>query len=294
MSTSAMLLSLLLAVTAQPGGDLPSTITLKDCLIGLDEEAEVPAQEAGVLIELPADEGDFVKADDLLAKIDDRLPLMEYRVAKNKWDVSKLEAKNDTNVRFAKAATEVALADCRRDASANRDVKTAVPQADVEKHILEYQKSQMTIEVAKMNMDIAGLQSNVAKAEMDAADNKVQRRQIKSPLEGQIRKIYRHQGEWVQAGEPVMHVVRVNRLRVQAYLNASKFAPNEVIGRPVTIKAKFARGREETFSGKIVYVDPMVESRGEFAIYAEIQNREENGVWLLRAGMDAEMTIHLK
>ena len=56
----------------------------------------------------------------------------------------------------------------------------------------------------------------------------------------------------------------------------------------------FARGRNETFKGDIVFVDPMVEADGQYLVRALIKNREENGQWLLRPGMDAEMTIQLK
>jgi multidrug efflux pump subunit AcrA (membrane-fusion protein) len=113
-------------------------------------------------------------------------------------------------------------------------------------------------------------------------------------LAGQVQKIYRHVGEWVQAGEPVLHVVQVNRLRVQGSLNISDYAPEEVMGRPVTVMVVFARGRAETFKGEIVFVDPMVESGGLYVVRALVKNREENGQWLLRPGMDAEMTIQLK
>jgi multidrug efflux pump subunit AcrA (membrane-fusion protein) len=101
-------------------------------------------------------------------------------------------------------------------------------------------------------------------------------------------------GEWVQAGEPVLHVVQVNRLRVQGNLKISDYAPKEVMDRPVTVKVVFARGRTETFNGKIVFVDPVVEAEGDYVVRALVNNREENGQWLLRPGMDAEMTIQLK
>jgi multidrug resistance efflux pump len=138
------------------------------------------------------------------------------------------------------------------------------------------------------------LQAKVSDAELAQATEKVEHRRIKSPLAGQVQKIYRHVGEWVQAGEPVLHVVHVSSLRVQGTLNISDYAPEEVMGRPVTVKVVFARGRTETFNGDIVFVDPMVELGGNYLIRALIKNREENGQWLLRPGMEAEMTIQLK
>ena len=48
-------------------------------------------------------------------------------------------------------------------------------------------------------------------------------------MTGQIQKINRHVGEWVQAGETVLHLVQVNQLRVQGTLKISEFAPEEVM-----------------------------------------------------------------
>jgi multidrug efflux pump subunit AcrA (membrane-fusion protein) len=126
MSISVMFFALWCAVTAQPDGSLPSSVTINHCLVSFEKEAEVPAQEPGLHISLPVQEGDLVKNDKLLSKIEDSLQVMEHRVAQNKWEVAKLEAKNDTNLRFARAATDVAWADCKRDDVANKNVTSAV------------------------------------------------------------------------------------------------------------------------------------------------------------------------
>ena len=44
---------------------------LERCLISLVEEAQVPAREAGVLVELQIREGDVVSRGDLIARIDE-------------------------------------------------------------------------------------------------------------------------------------------------------------------------------------------------------------------------------
>jgi multidrug resistance efflux pump len=294
MTITAIFLCLLCAVSAEPGSELPSSVTISDCLVALDEEAEVAAQEPGVLTELPVNEGDLVKTNQLLAKIDDNLQQMEVRVATFKLGVAKEQAKSDINVRYSKASEKVAEAVYLRDVDANNKVAGSVAQAFVQQHLLEQRAAALSIEKSEMELRIAGLQSKVSEAELDAAAEKVERHHVKSPLDGQVQKINRHLGEWVQAGDPVIRVVRVNRLRVEGFLNSSKFAPWEISGRPVTIKVVFARGRVETFKGKIVFVDPMVQAGGQYLVRAVVDNREELGQWLLRAGMNAEITIQLK
>jgi multidrug efflux pump subunit AcrA (membrane-fusion protein) len=294
MSISAIMFSLLCAVSAQPGGGLPSSVTIKDCQVDLDEKTEVPAQEAGVLLKLPVKEGQYVKAGELLGTIDNLLALKDQDVANYKLAVAKEQAASKINVEYATAAAKVAEAVYLGDVDANNKVANAVPLAMVRQHLLEQRAADLSIKKSEMELRIAGLQAKVSDAELAQAAEKVERRLIKSPLAGQIQKIYRHVGEWVQAGEPVLHVVQVSSLRVQGTLNISDYAPDEVMGRPVTVKVVFARGRAETFNGDIVFVDPIVELGGNYLVRALVKNREENGQWLLRPGMEAEMTIQLK
>jgi multidrug resistance efflux pump len=294
MSVSAIIVGLLCMVTAQPSEAMPGSVTIKDCLVVLKEEVEVPAQEAGVLHTLPVIEGQDVKAGEVLAQIDDILPRMEVRVAENKLKVAKEQADSDINVQYTKAAADVKKAVCQRDDEANKKAAGSVTQAFVQEHLLDYKAAVLSIDKSKMELRVAALQVNVSAAELDAAKEKVERRQIKSPLDGKVRKIYRHVGEWLQQAEPVLHVMRMNLLHVDGFLKASQFSPEEINGRPVTVKVVFARGRIETFVGKIIFVDPLVQAGGEYLVRAEVQNRQENGQWLLRAGTNAEMTIQLK
>src|SRR3972149_1597636 len=285
MSISAMLLGLICVMSGEPTGSLPGSMTINNCLVALDEEAEVPAQEPGVLMELPVKEGQQVKAGELLAKIDDNLSQMDLRVEKSQLEVAREEAENNVNVEYATAAAKVSEVNYLKNAEANKQVKGSVPEMEIERLKLEWKRSLLSIEQSKMDKRVAGLKFRVSQAELDAAAEKVERRQIKAPLDGQVRKLYHHVGEWVQPSDPVLHVVRVNRLRTEGLLKAPEFAPEEVSGRPVTIKVQLARGRVETFKGAVVFVDPMVQAGSEYLVRAAIQNREENGQWLLRAGM---------
>jgi multidrug efflux pump subunit AcrA (membrane-fusion protein) len=247
-----------------------------------------------VLLKLPVKEGDYVKAGQLLATIDDLLALRDQDVASYKLGVAKEQAKSDINVRYANAAALVAEAVHQGDVDSNNKVQGSVPRAVVQQHMLEHRAAVLSIEKSEMELRIAGLQSKVSEAELAQATEKVEHRRIKSPLAGKVQKLYKHVGEWVQAGEPVAHVVQFNSLRVQGTLSISEYAPEEVMGRPVTVKVVFARGRSETFNGNVIFVDPMVELGGNYLVRALVKNREENGEWLLRPGMEAEMTIQLK
>ena len=47
------------------------------------------------------------------------------------------------------------------------------------------------------------------------------------------------------------------------------------------------------FSGEIVFVNPLIEASGAYRVWAEVDNHRHNGRWVLRPGMEAQMTIQL-
>jgi multidrug efflux pump subunit AcrA (membrane-fusion protein) len=270
------------------------SVPIHNCLLALDAEAQVPAQEAGVLLKLPIHEGMQVSAGDQLAQIDDTIPQMQRAVAEFKLRVAEREAKDDVNIRYATAAAQVAKADYDQAIEANNKVPGTVPQAEVRQRLLKWREMVLSIEKAEKDQAVAKLQAQVADAELKAAAANLERRRIIAPLDAVIVELTKHEGEWVQAGDPVLRLVRIDRLRVEGFLNAKDYRLSEIQGCPVTVAVKLARGETQTVSGKIVYVKPLVEAGGEFLVRAEVQNVKQNGVWLLSPGLNAEMTIQLK
>ena len=62
-----------------------------------------------------------------------------------------------------------------------------------------------------MEMRIAVHEAEVGQAEVEAAEENINRHQIRSPLNGMVVKVHRHAGEWVQPGDPVLHVIRIDQ-----------------------------------------------------------------------------------
>jgi len=288
--TIAMLCSLLVPVAAM------ADMTMSDCLVTLIEEAQVPAQEAGVLTEVAVKEGDQVAEGGLLARIDDTQAQMQLKAARFKLDVAKEEASNDVNIRYAQASTRVAEAEYMVNKEACDKVPGAIPATEMRRLLLTYHRAKLEIEQAQMQFRIAALETNVAQAEVDAAAEGVRRRKILAPMDAMVVERFRHHGEWVQPGDPVMHIVRIDRLRVQGYIRATDHAAGEIDGRDVTVDVELTRGRQESFRGKVVFVSPLVQAGGEYQVWAEVENRRDprNNHWLLQPGLDASMTIHTR
>ena len=292
ISSLAAVLLLIAGAGLQPAAAADAKID--DCLVSVIEEAEVPAQEPGVLKEINFKEGQAVAVGDLLAKVDDAKPRMEVKVAKAKLAVAKEKAADDINVRFAKAKAEVAKADYLVNAEANRKVPGSVPAEVLREKLMQYTEATLGIEKAQLELRIAGHEAEVAKAEVEAAEENVRRHQVRSPQIGLVNKVHRHAGEWVQPSDPVMHVIRIDRLRVEGRVSAADYGPADLQGGQAQVRVVLAGNKPRTFPGKVVFVDPNIQAGDIFLVRVEVQNEKENDSWLLSPGLSATMTIRTK
>jgi len=281
----------LAAFAEAPGSSEP---VLERCLVSLVEEAKVPAREPGVLVELKVREGATIRRGDVIAKIDDDQPQMEKRKAKAEHDQAVAKAESDVDVRYSVAAEQVAEAEHKKALESHAKVPGSVTEVERARLMLNERKSELQIEQAELERRMATLAAASKGVELEAAENAIERRLIKSPLDGVVVQIFPHQGEWMQPGDPLARVVRADKLRVEGYVDSSRFGPEEVRDRPVTVEVKLADDRKETFAGRIVFMSPLVESGGDYRVFAEVENRQApgSGQWLLRAGQTARMTIH--
>jgi macrolide-specific efflux system membrane fusion protein len=280
------------AMAAQPATQ-PREVQLTHCLVSLIEDVQVPAREAGALMKVSVVEGQHVTQGQLLAQIDDQQPRLDKMAAELERDAALAKAQDDIEVRYSEAAFAVAGAELERAQAIERKSPGGVTQQEIQKLQLAKQRDELQIERSKLEMRVAKMNADVHQAAVKSADNAVGRRQILSPLAGVVVTIFHEQGEWVAAGEPVLQVIRIDRLRVEGFLNAHEVGPEEVANRPVTVDVQIAGGKTARFAGKIVFISPLVQAGDKYRVRAEVENRTEASTPLLRPGMTATMTIGL-
>lgn len=273
--------------------DEPTSVEarLTHCLVSLIDDVRVPAQEAGVLIALEAREGLDVEAGTLLARINDSKAQYQRDIALAQQQMAQEKARNDVDVRYAEAAAKVAEYEYRVNEEANEKVPGARSLTELKRLLLAHHRAVLQIEQSQHMQKLAQMEAEGKSAEVAAAEDEIQRRQIRAPLGGQIVEVAPHLGEWVQPGDAVLRIVRLDRVRIEGFVQAADIAPAEISGRPVRVTARLERGRVEMFEGKIVFVHPFVQPGGSFRVWAEVVNRMEGGHWLLRPGSEVDMTI---
>ena len=274
--------------------DASSQATIKLCLVSLIEDIQVAAREAGALTAVDVVEGQFVTAGQLLAQLDDRQPKLDKLAAELERDAALTKAQDDIEVRYAEAALAVAAADVQRAQAIDAKSPGGVTQQELQKLRLAKHRDELQIDRSKLEMRVAKMNADVHQAGVQAADDALARRQIVSPIDGVVVTLFHELGEWVNAGQPVLQVIRIDRLRVEGFLNASECSPEDVAGRPVTVDVPLAGGRSTRFPGQVVFISPIVQAGNKYRVRAEVANRSENGHPILRPGMSATMNVMLK
>lgn len=278
------------ADTAAP----PDAVKVSRCLVGLIDEALVPAEDSGVLDVVAVKAGAQVAKDELLARIDDKLARIQHRAAKAEMEVAaeKIE-QNKISREYQISAYKVAELQYTRRKDARDKVAGSVPELELMEFWLKADGAAKQIQVSQSEEKVAEAEYRVKEVQVEMAAEAIEKRQVKSPIDGVVVKVERHLGEWVQPGDPVFHVVSMDTLRVRGELAIADFPQSAIHHKPVVVEATLANGRMERFEGQVVFVNPVLGHGNKYEFWAEVKNRKENDTWLLAPGMSVDMTVRL-
>lgn len=278
-------------LAAKAPADASDDRTIESCQVTLIDVVDVAAQEAGVLTEVEVREGSEVKEGRLIAQVNDSKVQMAKKVAEAEHQVALAEAESEIAVKYSTKAAAVARQDYVVHLEANKKVPGSTPETEMLKLRLQWEKGELETEKAELERKIAALTADSKAASVEAADDDIHRRKVLAPLDGIVAEVFKHRGEWVNPGDRVVQLLRMDKLRVEGNLKIAKVSPSEVVGRPVRVIATLTNGRKEEFEGEVVFVDLRVLQGDEYRVKAEVKNREENGAWLLLPGINVEMKI---
>jgi len=304
MQINAAVVTMLLLAGQASTDRLPSAgnqLTLSDCIVSAKENIELPAQQAGVILRMETEdgtrveEGFVVRAGQVIGKLDDEDAVARRTAAALEEKVAQSEhEKAKANVAAAKATVEVAKAEVEESNDVNRRSPGAIPNTQVRRQVLTVTRSIAEAGVADRDVEVALYTTDLKRAQLTLADVNLKKHQIVSPIDGVLVQQMRLPGEWVSPGDPIARLVRMDKLRVEGFVDASKYLPEEVEGQSVTIIVRRPNRAPEEFQSTISFASPVVEASGEYRVWAEVDNQVvKDRFWVLRPGMEAEMRIDL-
>ena len=235
-------------------------------------EVLVSARGTGEIVSLNIEEGQQVKANEELGRL----------------DVTQLELKKDQLKSGKSAATSRKLNTAQQVASINQQIQNlqkekarfqallrdgAATQKQVDDigyqiAVLQKQLSAVNEQVSTANTSIDG-QSAGFDAQIGQVDDMLRQAIITSPIDGVILSKYAEQGEFAAPGRALFKVADVSQMRLRAYITADLLT-NVKIGQKVKVYADQGdKGRKE-YEGTVSWIS----SEAEFTPKT-IQTRNE-------------------
>lgn len=253
-------------------------VELDDCRVLLMDSVTLACDRNGVLSKVVPEEGERVTADSVIVTLRDDVASAALAVATAK-------AENDVEVRYSIAAADVAFAEHEKAEQANARLKGTVPEVEVGRLLLAAKRSKLQIEQADQQMKVHALEREQAQAELDSF-------RVIAPFDGTVTKVYRHKGEAVRQGDPIVDVTSTRRVRVEGDVPLNQ-SWNLKSGQAVTVRLAVPglpkEIAEQKFTGRLVFVDVTAQPvSGKTRVWAEVQNHDN----ILRAGLSARMRIH--
>jgi multidrug efflux pump subunit AcrA (membrane-fusion protein) len=255
----------------------PEPLRLTECRIKVIDQVTLAADQAGVLGFLECREGDAVQARQRMAGVRDDVVAAQLAIARQKAEyVAEIEAKQK--------AHEIAINEHEQSLAANRAQASTVPRLEIER--LKLAKELAAFEIVKAQHELKLNQLHLHLAEQELAQFA-----IAAPFSGVVTHVFKHKGEAVRPGDPVLELTSTERLRVEGWLElADSFSV--AAGARVKVRLNIpdvdlpVEGR--SFEGRVSFVDVVVEPVSQrVKVWADVVNQDQ----VLRAGLMADMTI---
>lgn len=281
MNHLPLLLLSILSVGDPPAIEIPSAV------IKVSEEVVVPARDAGVLAKIEVKEGQLVEEGDTLVRLLDTDIRLAVDRARLEAEIALRKFKNDVDVSYAKKSTEVARAELKRSLDTNEKYPKTVSNSELDRQRLLVEQGELQTQKAEHDREVAGLTREIRDNEHQTTRDQLERRTIAAPLRGMVVEVLRRRGEWVQTGDTVVRIVRLDRLRAEGFLPA-KHASLDLVGAKVRLKVTSSADKTLEFPGQIVFINPEIDPlNSQVRFWAEVENLDLK----LRPGMQATLTI---
>src|SRR5208337_4390857 len=256
-------------------------VLLQKCSIEYDRATPVGANyNVGLIQECLVRPGDRVKAGQVLGRLFNKDVLAEIEVRATALESSEIA------IHQREATLEVARAKLRR-AEALFSRRIALSAQD-------FQIQQLEVKNAELELKAAIQGQRTAESQLQQSKALVAAREITSPHDGVVVEIYMNTGQAIMAGSPIFKVVKVDRMRVTGYLDASDawhVRPKQTVRVMPELEGVDLPIEREVFEGQITFVDSEIDPKTRTCrVFAEVENRGG----LLRSGLDCRMEIDLR
>ncbi len=257
--TSSALASLVLAAF----GPAAAGDGALDCVVQPRSTIKLGSPEEGILEELLVTRGERVEKGQLLARL-------EMELERYSAELARLRAATDVEIRSGNTQLDFRRKEFKRVIELER--KNVVAEKDYDQADVEQRLAELELEAAKTSQRLARVEYKRAKAHLE-------RRSIRSPLDGIVVDVTLSPGEYVHEQAPLMTIAEIDPLYVEVFAPVARYGS---ISEGMTAAVEPEEPIGGSYSARVVVVDRVFDPASRtFGVRLELPNPD----YALPAGM---------
>lgn len=216
----------------------------------------VPAETAGKILAINAEEGDTVDLGDELALVDTTLMSLQLMQLQSQ-KASVAASAPDVALQVAELRTQIA----HQSGEVERIGRLLADGAATQK-----QKDDAEAQLRSMRGRLDAMLSSLGKNRSSVADNalalqyqaeqlreQIDRSRVKSPIGGTVLQKLAEAGEYASPGKPLLRIANLDDIYLRCYFTAEQLADVN-LGREVTVIADFGGDKRFEYPGRVVWI----------------------------------------
>lgn len=262
-------------------------------IVTFPDDITVNATAEGTILKLLVDDGTVIEAGKPMIEIDSRLAEKEVVVSEKELKAATLKADDDSNVKYSEAAKDVAM----QDVEISKELLKSRAEGIMEgrKKELEFKKASLQVTVSTIEKERDHADVGVKTAKLEAARVQLELRRINAQRTGVVNQVVKRQFSYVRAGEPILNLTSMEKIRVAGTTNKLTESPHLLLNAPARVTIKYAEGKSETVDGTISYVSPKSDGPNQYKFHVDLPNRlTPDGQYLFRDGMVADIEVRTR
>jgi len=259
LSTNVSVFALAVIVYTSVGIPLHAEepLHLPAVLLTVTETAEVSAARAGILVKIFVREGQLVRQSQKVAELDNAKALVNVEEGQLKLRMAQQVAEDDIDIRYAKKTFEQAASELRRSVAVNNGLPGTISERELELLQLAVERSELEIERAEKEHHLSKMKWEQHQVAVRMAELELAEHTFLAPIGGMVVRVSKRPGEWIEPGDSLVKIVRIDRVRAEGFLPAEQ-AKLTLMGCPAEVAVEVSKSSTIRLQGKITFVSPEV------------------------------------
>lgn len=221
------------------------------------EEIVVSAEASGVIRQLDIEEGQALKAGELIGYVDSTQLALKKKQLETQIDAI-LSRKPNVGVQLAALQEQLKAAEKEKarleklvkgDAATPKQLDDVEAQIDVIRKQIDAQRSALSITSGSLSKEVVPL--NV---QIEQLKDQLRKCRIVNPVAGTVLVQYAHQHEMIGAGRPVYKIADLKNMILRVYISGSQL-PQVALNQPVKVLTDDGNGGYHEDKGTIVWIN---------------------------------------